>query len=147
MIAVELHIFYEMVWLCGLLIVTKLSSSEMINFRPILVLPVLSKVLQRLVYDQLISYLLKHILLYNWQSGFRPPYSMQEFLFRATNSWCRAIDESKFTAQHSEMHHSIMIVITCLTLIHLQCCPFRQSHSHGKISTGWWTIKPWIKPF
>ena len=39
------------------------ESTELSNFRPIYVLPVLSKVLERVVYDQLLSYLLKHNLL------------------------------------------------------------------------------------
>ena len=39
------------------------ESTELTNFRPISVLPVLSKVLERVVYDQLISYLLQHNLL------------------------------------------------------------------------------------
>ena len=39
------------------------KSTELTNFHPISVLPVLSKVLERVVYDQLISYLLQHNLL------------------------------------------------------------------------------------
>ena len=38
------------------------ESTKLTNFHPISVLPVLSKVLERVVYDQLISYLLKHNL-------------------------------------------------------------------------------------
>ena len=74
------------------------ESTELTNFHPISVLPVLSKVLQRVVYDQLMSYLLNHNLLYEQQSGFRPHYSTQDVLLHVTDSWCRAIDESKFSA-------------------------------------------------
>jgi len=74
------------------------ESTELSNFRPIFILPVLSKVLERVVYDQLLSYLLKHNLLYERQSGFCPHYSTQDVLLNVTDSWHRAIDESKFTA-------------------------------------------------
>ena len=74
------------------------GSTELTNFRPNSVLPVLSKVLERVVYDQLISYLLKHNLLYEQQSGFHPHYSTQDVLLHVTDSWRRAIDEGKFTA-------------------------------------------------
>jgi len=55
-------------------------------------------VLERVVYDQLLSYLLKHNLLYVRQSGFRPHYSTQDVILNVTDSWRRAIDESKYTA-------------------------------------------------
>jgi len=71
------------------------DSKESTEFRPISVLPVLSKVLERVVYDQLLSYLLKHNL---QQSGFRPHYSTPDVRLNVTDSWRRAIDESKFTA-------------------------------------------------
>jgi len=63
------------------------ESTELSNFRPISVLPVLSKVLEKVVYDQLLSYLLKHNLLYEQQSGFRPHYSTQDVLLNVTDSW------------------------------------------------------------
>jgi len=74
------------------------ESTELSNFRPISVLPVLSKALERVVYDQLLSYLLKHNLLYERQSGFRPHYLTQDVLLNVTDSWRRAIDESKVPA-------------------------------------------------
>ena len=66
----------------------------MTNFRPI---SVLSKVLEHVVDDQLISYLLKHNLLHDRQSGFRLHYYMQDVLLYVTDSWRKAIDECKFT--------------------------------------------------
>lgn len=74
------------------------ESTELTNFHPISVLLVLSEVLECVVYDQLISYLLQHNLLHERQSGFCPHYSMQDVLLHVTDSWRRAIDESKFTA-------------------------------------------------
>ena len=51
---------------------------ELTNFRPISVLPVLSKILERVVHDQLVSHLLKFNLLSDRQSGFRPKHSTQD---------------------------------------------------------------------
>ena len=51
------------------------GSFDVDNFRPISVLPALSKVLERAIHDQLYSYLNVNKLLANYQSGFRPSYS------------------------------------------------------------------------
>jgi len=72
--------------------------TELTNFCPISVLPVLSKVLERVVYNQLISYFLRNSLLSDCQSGFRPNYSTQDVLLHVTDSWRRAIDDGQFTA-------------------------------------------------
>jgi len=74
------------------------DSIELTNFRPISVLPVLSKLLERVVHDQLVSYLLNLNLLSDRQSGFRPQHSTQDVLVHVTDCWRKAIDESKFTA-------------------------------------------------
>ena len=46
------------------------DRSELGNYRPIAVISPFSKVLERLVYDQLVSYLEKECLLFNFQFGF-----------------------------------------------------------------------------
>ena len=58
----------------------------------------LSKILEQVVHDQLVSYLLKFNLLSDRQSGFRPQHSTQDVLMYVTDCWRKAIDESKFTA-------------------------------------------------
>ena len=70
----------------------------MTNYCLISVLPVLSKVLERVVYSQLMAYLLKNNLFSDCQSGFCPTYSKQDVLLHVTDSWRRAIDDGKFTA-------------------------------------------------
>ena len=74
------------------------SKDNMELTKPISVLPVLSKVLERVVHDQLVSHLLKFNLLSDRQSGFCPQHSTQDVLVYVTDCWRKAIDESKFTA-------------------------------------------------
>lgn len=47
------------------------SRDELKNYRPISIVPILSKVFEKLIYKQLIKYLEKHNLLSNRQFGFR----------------------------------------------------------------------------
>ena len=41
------------------------------NFRPISLLPLISKFIERILYDQVDNFLLQNNTLYNFQSGFR----------------------------------------------------------------------------
>ncbi|KAL9985896.1 hypothetical protein ACROYT_G008349 [Oculina patagonica] len=56
------------------------SKSEINNYRPISVLPVLSKIFERHLHNSLYEYLCSNILLYNMQSGFRKFFSTETAL-------------------------------------------------------------------
>ena len=71
------------------------ESSAMTNFWPNLVLPTFSKILERVIYDQLISHLLNFNLLSYLQSGFWASYSTQDVLLHVVDCWRRAIDGGK----------------------------------------------------
>ena len=47
------------------------SKTNPENFRPISLLPLISKVIERIVYNQVDNFLLQNNILYNYQSGFR----------------------------------------------------------------------------
>ena len=45
------------------------------NYRPVSVLPLLSKILERLMYNRILAFINKHDILYRYQFGFRHHYS------------------------------------------------------------------------
>ena len=53
------------------------STEIMKNYRPVSLLPVLSKVLERIVYNRLFDYLIKHEILHTSQYGFQPNLSTE----------------------------------------------------------------------
>ena len=53
------------------------SKEIMKNYRPVSLLPVISKVLERIVYNRLFEYLVKHKLLHTSQYGFQPGLSTE----------------------------------------------------------------------
>ena len=63
------------------------------NYRPISVLSAVSKVCERVVYDQLYAYLLKHDILTKYQSGFHSIHSTVAALLDTTNEWYLNIDK------------------------------------------------------
>ena len=60
-------------------------------------LPTLSKILEHVLFNQIVFHLDKYDLLTPHQSGFRAGYSIQDVLLYVTDGWLRAVDESKFT--------------------------------------------------
>ena len=73
------------------------QCTSLSHFRPISVLPVLSKVLERVLYNQILSHLIKYDLLCPHQSGFCSGYSTQDVLLHVTDKWLKAIDDGKYT--------------------------------------------------
>ena len=71
-----------------------LSPSE---YRPISLLPALSKIIEKLANKQIVSYLIKHDLLDPYQSAYRKKHSTQTALLRLTEDIYDAIDESEIT--------------------------------------------------
>ena len=64
------------------------------NYRPISVLPVVSKLIERVVFIQFYGYLNGNNLLTESQSGFRPRFSTETTLLEETNEWIKNIDKS-----------------------------------------------------
>ena len=68
------------------------------NYRPISLLSVPSKLLERIVHNGLLKYLLENDLLSPSQFGFRPLSFTQEALVTVTNDWHQYLDCGKDTA-------------------------------------------------
>ena len=67
------------------------------NYRPIATLTPFSKVLERLVYNQLYSFIEKHQILHKYQFGFRKGYSTEQALLEITDNLKLAIDRKQIT--------------------------------------------------
>ena len=62
------------------------------NYRPISVIPTVARIFERIIYDQLYTYLIENELLNLQQSGFRSLRSTVTALLDLTNEWCYNID-------------------------------------------------------
>ena len=62
------------------------------NYRPISVIPILAKIMEKIVYKQLFQYVTDNNILSDCQSGFRPMYSTQSALLNVCDKWLVAID-------------------------------------------------------
>ena len=71
------------------------SKDDVNNYRPISILPTLSKIIEKWIQIKLMSYLNKHTLLHENQSGFRKNHSTESALILMTDTWLKAINEGK----------------------------------------------------
>ncbi|PIK39278.1 hypothetical protein BSL78_23886 [Apostichopus japonicus] len=73
------------------------SRQDLSNYRPISILPVLSKILEKHVHIALTSFLKKFDLLEIAQSGFRSKHSCETALLHVMELWMEAIDKGQLT--------------------------------------------------
>ena len=66
------------------------------NYRPISVLPVISRLFEKLVYNQLYEYMSTNGLIASCQSGFRAHHSTTTALLKCTDDWLNGIDAGKY---------------------------------------------------
>ena len=74
------------------------EKEELNNYRPITVLPTIARIFEKLIYEQLYSYLVDNGLLGNQQWGFRSLHSTVLALNKSTDSWLMSIDEGKLNS-------------------------------------------------
>ena len=74
------------------------SGDEMLfsNYRPVSVLPLFSKVLERLKYNRLITYINQNHLLFNLQFGFQKGKSTHMALITLIDKIAEALDDGDF---------------------------------------------------
>ena len=73
------------------------KSEDLDNYRPISVLPIISKILERAVQEQLYVYLTTHQLLNPYQCGFRRFHSTETAAISLTDTIRRNIDQKLLT--------------------------------------------------
>ena len=67
-------------------------KSDPNNYRPISILPIVSKIIKKVIFNQLYEYIISNNLLADVQHGFRHTHSALTALFEATNNWYVNID-------------------------------------------------------
>ena len=70
-------------------------SSSPSNFRPISLLSIVSKLLERHIFNFLYDFCMSNNLLSNSQFGFRPGFSTESALISVVNSWFSSLDSHK----------------------------------------------------
>jgi exonuclease III len=68
------------------------------NYRPISLLSTLNKILEKIMYKRLITFLIKHKILYKYQFGFRENYSTSLALIEIVDNILKELEEGKFVA-------------------------------------------------
>ena len=68
------------------------SREIMKNYRPVSLLPVLSKILERIVYNRLFEYLVKHKILHTSQYGFQTNLSCQLAILEVQDRLIRTLN-------------------------------------------------------
>jgi len=87
------------------------------NYRPVSVLPVFSKIFERLMYNRLISYLEKYKILYNYQFGFKKNHSTDMALTLLLEKILNALENNEhvvgiyldFAKAFDTVNHSILL--------------------------------------
>ena len=74
------------------------NHSDLNIYRPISIVPIVAKVFERIIYDQVYGYLTENNLISSQQSGFRSLHSTITALLEATNNWAFNIDKDSVDA-------------------------------------------------
>jgi hypothetical protein len=93
------------------------GSKDLNNLRPISILPCISKIIERIVYDQFIDYLNINNLIDQHQSGFHSQHSTTTALLKISSDITVALDNSKLTSlilldfskAFDSVHHELLV--------------------------------------
>lgn len=92
---IENGIFPEILKKSTIIPIEKISGTKRIEeFRPINTLPCFERLIERIVYDQLIKFVEKSDISYEKQSGFRNAHSCESAINLVLNEWKKAKDDN-----------------------------------------------------
>lgn len=94
------------------------NPKDLINLRPISILPMMSKVLERVMCDQMVRYLENNNMIDKFQSGFRSKHSTATALLKITDDISIALDKGHvallvlldFSKAFDSLNHSMLLV-------------------------------------
>ena len=119
------------------------DATLMNNYRPISTLPVLSKILERIVHNQLLDYLELKNFLPPQQSGFRSGYSTASLLLKTTTNWTKAIDNGCYVGAlfldlrkaFDTVNHCIMLKQLADVGVNTQALLWFQNYLDGRVQS------------
>ena len=105
--------------------------SDPSNYRPISLLHVISKPLERHIHKHLLQYLENNKLIHQYQSGFRPDHSCHTALMRLCDGWLSAINGSEIVGTVFLDFKKLLIL--WITLFHLRSSHFMSKTLHHSL--------------
>ena len=91
-------------------------NASLKNYRPISVLPFISKTFEKIVADSVIHFLYDHDIIYNKQFGFRKRHSTTHAIIALTEKVSMALDSGKIVGVYSLLYsfHCIYVYVYCI---------------------------------
>ena len=73
------------------------ETTDPANYRPISTLSTFTQIFEQCIYNQLINYIEKHKIIFQFQFGFRKGHSTAQAITEITNTLRKAIDDNLYT--------------------------------------------------
>ena len=107
------------------------NRANIINYRPISLLPIISKILEKVVHKQIYSYLCKYNILSSDQFGFRPGKSTVNAMVNFMHYLYNSLDNRNFVFSmfldfkkaFDSVDHKILLSKMCHYGVRQGCCP------------------------
>jgi len=121
----------------------KSDKTDVGNYRPVSILTIISKIFERVVYDQIKQYLVKKNLLYQFQSGFRRGFSTESCLIHLSDFIRFEMDKGHMVGMllldlqkaFDSVNHDILLMKLQSIGINTDIVNWFQSYLSGRLQT------------